>query len=291
MAFCKPKEATMRAKVSELCSDSVRLFALAVLLTACWLGLNFLFPDLWPTGIPMIFTRLIILGTILIGLWLGLSRTDFSDGTRVYVWLAIAVPYTLWLALVWGLAVHGVFQPIPGVTRVSLVPIAIFAPVLIGLVSLTRSKRVAALLDAMPPSWLIGVQLYRVFGGIFLVNWMHGALPGAFAVPAGIGDMTVGLLALPAAVWASSGTPTGRRIGIAWNLLGLTDFAIAIATGILSSPGPLQVFALNHPNVALGTYPGVMVPAFAVPSWIILHGLSLWQLRRIARTSSIGKTE
>ncbi len=282
----------MRAKTSELYSDSVRLFALAVLLTVCWLGLNFLFPNLWPTGFPMIVTRLLILATILTGLWLGLRRTDFDDSARVTLWLAVSVPYILWLACIWALALHGVF--VPGATRAPLTPVAILVPVFVALILLTRSSHIAALLDAMPPSWLIGVQLYRVFGGIFLVNWIHGAIPGAFAVPAGIGDMTVGLLALPAAVWASSGASTGRKIGIAWNLLGLTDFAVAIATGIMSSPGPLHVLAVDHPNVALGTYPGVMVPAFAVPSWIILHGLSLWQLRRMARKDasapSISKT-
>ena len=161
----------MRAKFSELYSGSVRLFLLAALLAACWIGLNLLFPELWPTGIPMIFTRLLIFGTILIGLWLGLSRTDFAGGTRVALWLVIAVLYTLWMALIWGLALHGVFQPIPGVTVVSPVPFAIFVPVVIGLFLLIRSKHIAELLDAMPPSWLIGAQLYRVFGGIFLVNW------------------------------------------------------------------------------------------------------------------------
>src|SRR4029077_5213861 len=85
----------------------------------------------------------------------------------------------------------------------------------------------------------------------------------------------------------SSGTPAGRRVGMSWNLLGLTDFAVAIAMGILSSPGPLQVFALDHPNVQVGTYPTVMIPAFGVPSSIILHGLSLWQLRRRARQTAL----
>jgi hypothetical protein len=152
---------------------------------------------------------------------------------------------------------------------------------------LMRSNRIASLLDAMPLSWLIGLQLYRILGGIFLVNWAHGAIPGVFALPAGIGDTTVGLLALPAARWASSGSPAGRRVGISWNLLGLTDFAVAIAMGLLSSPGPLQVFALDHPNVQVGTYPTVMIPAFGVPSSIILHGLSLWQLRRRARQTAL----
>jgi hypothetical protein len=95
----------------------------------------------------------------------------------------------------------------------------------------------------------------------------------------------VGLLALPAALWASQGTPTGRRAGILWNLLGIADLAIAVCMGMLSSPGPFQVFAFDHPNTLIGSFPVVMIPAFAVPSSIILHGLSLWQLRRMGSTA------
>jgi hypothetical protein len=278
----------MKEKVLGSSSGAPRLFLLAASLAAAWLGLNFAFPGLGPTGIPTTVTRLIIHGIILLGLWLGLTRTEFRRGTRVALWLAIAAPFTLWLALVWRLAVNGFFRPIPGV--VQLPPpllVAIFAPVIVGLVLLTRSNRVATLLDATPLSWLIGLQLYRILGGIFLVNWAYGAIPGAFALPAGIGDVTVGLLALPTALRASAGSPAGRRVGMMWNLLGLTDLAVAITMGFLSSPGPLQVFALDHPNVQVGTYPTVMVPAFGVPMSIILHGLSLWQLRRRARTTAL----
>ena len=211
----------MRQKYSELYSGSVRLFLLAMLLVAFWVGLNLLFPDLWTTGVPMMVTRFVIFGTILIGLWLGLSRADFTASTRVNMWLAIAVPYTLWLALVWGLAAHGVFTI---VMRMPGGPIAvIFGPVLIGLVLLTRSEHIASLIDAMPPSWLIGLQLYRVFGGIFLVNWMHGAIPAALALPAGFGDVTVGLLALPAALWRST---AARR----WKIRSISPAATARAT-------------------------------------------------------------
>jgi hypothetical protein len=274
----------MRTIALGLNAAALRLLLLAALLAAAWLGLNFSFPNLAPSGIPNTVTRIIINGIILIGLWRGLYRTDFTARTRVAVWLAIAVPLTLWAALVQQLAVQGAFRPIPGVTRVlPLLPVAIFVPVVVGLVLLTRSKRIAALLDVTPPSWLIGLQVYRVLGGAFLVNWAHGAIPGSFALPAGIGDIAVGLLALPAALWVSSGTQAGRKLGIMWNLLGLADFAVAITMGILSSPGPLQVIALNRPNTLIGTFPTVMIPAFAVPSSIILHALSLWQLKRMER--------
>jgi hypothetical protein len=75
----------------------------------------------------------------------------------------------------------------------------------------------------------------------------------------------------------------GASVGVAWNLLGIADLTVAVATGAMTSPGPLHVLALDHPNIQTGTYPNVMVPAFVVPSSIILHVLSIWQLRRAAR--------
>jgi hypothetical protein len=260
------------------------LFAAVAVLTFLWLGLNFIFPALQPTGIPSIVTRVVIHATILTGLWLGLARTTFDPGTRVKIWFVIAVPFTLWLAVVWGLAIEGAFRPRPGVPAL---PIAIFLPVLVGLILLLRSHRVAAILDATPPSWLIGLQVYRVFGGIFLVVWARGNLSGTFALPAGAGDVLIGLLALPIAYLVHRDAPGSRRAAIAWNILGLADFAVAIGIGILSTPGPLQVIVPDGSNAQLGTFPTVMIPAFAVPSSILLHALSLWQLRRIGRKAAV----
>ena len=85
----------------------VGLFMLGSALAAFWIGINLLFPGLAPTGIPSTLTRLGIHAAILWGLWLGLSRTDFSASKRIIVWFAIAVPFTVWLAIVWNLAING----------------------------------------------------------------------------------------------------------------------------------------------------------------------------------------
>ena len=262
---------------------TVGLLLLGAVLAALWIGINLMFPGLAPTGIPSVLTRLAIHAAILAGLWLGLSRTDFSMGKRITIWLAIAIPFTLWLAVVWAMAVNGAFQPIPGVVRLPRLPIAIFAPVIIGLFFLPRSKSIAAFLDATPAPWLIALQVYRIFGGIFLVNWMHGTAAGVFAVPAGIGDVLTGIMALPVALLLASGTARGRSAAMAWNIFGLLDFAVAITLGTLSSPGPFQIFGLDIPASLAGTYPTVLIPAFAVPSSILLHALSIRQLRRIGR--------
>lgn len=58
-----------------------------------------------------------------------------------------------------------------------------------GLWLLMRSATVAMLIDATPLSWLLAMQVYRVLGGIFLVLWTLGLLPGQFALRAGIGDV------------------------------------------------------------------------------------------------------
>src|SRR5262249_48128714 len=98
-------------------------------------------------------------------------------------------------------------------------------------------------------------------------------------------DVLVGLFALPVAYLLSVGAGTGRSAAIAWNILGLVDFAIAIGIGIVSAPGPLQLIVPNPPNAQLGTFPTVMIPPFAVPSSILLHALSLRQLRRKRRNA------
>jgi hypothetical protein len=38
--------------------------------------------------------------------------------------------------------------------------------------------------------------------------------------------------------------------------------------------------ALDAPNLLISSYPLVMVPTFAVPLALMLHGLVLWRLRR-----------
>jgi hypothetical protein len=150
-----------------------------------------------------------------------------------------------------------------------------------------RSRRLGQVLDAMPASWLVALQVYRVLGSTFLVGWALGAVPGIFALPAGIGDVITGLLALPAAIAVAAGTIEGRRAAIAWNIFGLLDFTVAVSIGLATAPGPFQLIGTSIPNAA-GIYPTVMIPAFAVPSSILLHALSLRQLRRRARHEQAG---
>jgi len=255
-------------------------------LTAGWVALNYLVPAVPASGVSSVAARIFIHVLLALGLWLGLEKTDLTPVQRRNVWLGVLIPFTLWLAVIWAGAINGVFQPrrFP----VPLLPISIFLPVIVGVPLLLRSKRLGQVLDAMPPTWLIALQFYRVFGSAFLIAWVNGVMPGIFALPAGIGDVMTGLLAVPVAISLASGTLEARKAAIAWNIFGLIDFTIAIGIGLMISPGPLQLIVPSIPNGAAGLYPTVMIPAFAVPSSIMLHVLSWRQLRRRAASRDIG---
>ena len=243
-----------------------------------WTLLIYWQPSVPASGIPTTAVRLAVYGLIAVGLWLGLERTDLTSDQRRTTWLAVMVPYTLWFAAAWSAAINGVFRT--DASALPLLPLAIFLPVLFGAPLLLLSKRVGQMLDAMPTSWLVALQLYRVFGSVFLAAALRGALPRVFGLPAGIGDVLTGLFAVPAAIAVATGTAQGRKAAILWNMFGLADFAVAITMGAITSPGLFQLIVPNVPSIGAGAYPNVLTPAFVVPSSILLHTLSLRQLRR-----------
>jgi hypothetical protein len=247
-------------------------FALLWILLITWQ------PIISGSGVQTTVHQLMAHGFIALGLWLGLQSTDLTPGQRRTTWLAVMIPYTLWFAVAWSAAINGVFRT--GASALPLLPLAIFLPVIIGAPLLLLSKRVGLVLDAMPASWLVALQLYRIFGGWALAAWVLGTLPGLFALPAGIGDVVTGLFAIPVAIAVAAGTAQGRRAAIVWNIFGLADFAVAITLGVITSPGPLQLIVPSVTGIGAGAYPGVLTPAFVVPSSVLLHALSLRQLRR-----------
>lgn len=249
----------------------VGLFLLALLATVALIALDLAIQTTTLQVVQQTLVFLVVLAVQLFGLWRGVARARLGGTT----WLAIAAPVVAWLAVVWWLAPNGGFRGLIGL------PLAITLPLIVGVPLLLRSRRVGLLLDALPATWLVGVQVYRIFGSVFLVAWLLCNVPGIFAVPAGVGDVLVGLLALPAAALLLAGSGGARTAAIAWNVLGILDLADAVLLGFLSSPTPFQLLATNFsgPNL-LTDYPLVMIPAFAVPASLLLHALSLRQLGR-----------
>jgi hypothetical protein len=166
--------------------QGLRALRWLVPLTGLWIALNYALPVIGASGVPTVVSRLTIHVMVALGLWLGLERATLMPSQRRNVWLAVMIPFTLWLAIIWSAAVNGFFKP---GGAIPWLPLAALGPVIIGAPILLRSKRIGQVLDAMPASWIVALQVYRVLGSTFLVGWAYGVAPSIFALPAGIGDV------------------------------------------------------------------------------------------------------
>ncbi|MGH6795398.1 MAG: hypothetical protein ACREDH_09430, partial [Methylocella sp.] len=116
---------------------------------------------------------------------------------------AAAIIIAGWFIVATSLASMDAYRGAPD--RIPTIEYGIFVPILIGGLAIWRSSTLARIIDAVPQHWLIGIQLYRALGAIFLILYATGKLPGLFAWPAGLGDVLTGVLAPAVAVAYSRG--------------------------------------------------------------------------------------
>jgi hypothetical protein len=117
---------------------------------------------------------------------------------------------------------------------------------------------------------------------LFLILLALGQLPAYFALPAGWGDIAVGLTAPLVALAIARGARHSRTLAVGWNLFGLFDLVVAVGMGS-GFLAPLLVPDLGAqvlPVPAMGVFPMVVVPTFAVPMSMLLHLLALGRLQR-----------
>jgi hypothetical protein len=192
------------------------------------------------------------------------ARVAVASGIAVAAWAIIAI----------ALARAGVFQA-PGLA-VPPVGINMIVVLLVMAIALTLSPSLRDLVSRQ--SGIIRLQEWRVAGLLLLTHTALGHVPLLFGLPAGVGDVLVGITAFGVA--RSADIPQGRRRAILWNAFGVLDLVVAVTLGVTTSPGPTQVFHTVPTSAMLTTFPLALVPVFAVPLALTLHGVSLWQLLR-----------
>jgi len=196
-----------------------------------------------------------------------------------HISIPVAVLVTVWFLLSIGVGAAGVFES--GPTRPPLpLLVAVAGPLALFAAAYGASPTLRAVVFGIDLRLLTAMQAWRVLGGMFLALYAFGLLPGAFAWPAGAGDLVVGLAA-PFVLLSQLRGATAWRRHVAWlNIAGLIDFAAAIGAGILTTNSALGLLADGVPRASLGLLPLSLVPTFAVPLWTIFHLISLLQLRR-----------
>jgi len=196
---------------------------------------------------------------------------------------AVFAALALWLGLVSYLGSQGAFvggadSPPLAIFLGLAIPLAVFFAAYFGW-SAFRAFVLSADLRLVS-----AIQAWRWAGIGFLTLYAHGVLPGLFAFPAGLGDMAIGVTA-PWMVLRLIRQPAfaaSRRYRI-WNILGIVDFVVAVSMGTVCS-GFIHGLPLKVTTSAMAQLPLILIPAYMVPLFIMLHCTALFQARQLARS-------
>ncbi len=186
----------------------------------------------------------------------------------------------IWFLLVLGGSLLGTFAQYPLVFYLTVGgPVILFVA---GYLLSDAFRRVVRSLVGDP--WVITLlQTYRVLGVSMAIQALRNALPAVFGLPAGFGDLFIGVTAPLAALAWSSGGRLGKVVFVLWNVLGLLDLIIATSTGVLAAFtqfGPVTMAPMR-------LYPLSLVPAFGVPLAFILHFTGLAQYWHLAKKQTV----
>jgi hypothetical protein len=226
-----------------------------------------------------ILTEGIIVFTWAVPAWFMYITFRESGRSKRSAWIAFSIPL-LWAALAWYLVKADIswgdsplFQARPLIIMVlSVCLTAIFSKKIIG--------------PGLNQRWLIGLQLFRVIGMLFVLEWARGNLTPVFAHPAGWGDLLAAMTALIVLLrYERKEIPAGAVRTIA--VVGIADAVSAFFFGFFSSDTPVQLFSHDFPNRVI-EYPTGLIPMFLICFAVCMHVLSLAELRR---SQSIKKNE
>jgi hypothetical protein len=123
-------------------------------------------------------------------------------------------------------------------------------------------------------SLLVAAQTWRILGVVFIWGVSQGILHPAFGIPAGIGDILIGVTAIPFAYFLRKGFSWSKYALIVWAVLGIADLVNAVSLGLLTS-------ALPFGRSVMTTFPWILIPTVGVPLALALHGVTLYRLRNI----------
>ena len=179
-------------------------------------------------------------------IWLGAARMPASAKSRYATAGVLSAAFIGWLAVAQYLGAANTYFASTA-TAVPTVLFGLLIPLAVAAIALWQSESVARLVSAIPVHWLVAAQVYRIIGGIFLVLWADGRMPWQFALPAGIGDVTTGIVAVVVAALLARNAIGAYRATYAWSLFGIADLVVSITMGAMTSPGRAHLLAFEAP--------------------------------------------
>lgn len=194
-----------------------------------------------------------------------------------------------WCAAILAAAAAGVFHT-PGNLPPVTLGLAVAVPPGIAIWRAITSERIRAWARSLDLGFLTLLQTWRVVGLAFLALAATGSLPDGFAIPAGIGDVTIGVTAPLVALYVIGRSRLGQRIYLVWTAFGVLDLITAVALGVLYSDSRIGLLATVPSTDLMDQLPMVLIPAFGVPLTLVLHLISLINVTGNGATAAGSRT-
>ncbi|HZS59144.1 MAG TPA: hypothetical protein VFA43_07730 [Gemmatimonadaceae bacterium] len=164
--------------------------------------------------------------------------------------------------------------------------LALFSTPLIVAAIASRVSSTQKAMLSIPMATLIGLNVIRAEGALFLFLAGAGRLAGPFPYSAGWGDIITGVAALPLAWAVSRGRASGLTVA-AWNIFGTLDLIVAVTLGVLSANGsPVQLIHAGVGSLAITQLPWAWIPTVLVPFFLVTHAIIFAKLRAAAAPSA-----
>jgi hypothetical protein len=186
----------------------------------------------------------------------------------------------LWFAVAYFAAATGFFIT-DGDEPPWRLGLAVALPVLLTALSLWLSTSFRGWAAGLDLHLLIQLQSWRLAGFVFIAFSANGLLPASFAIPASLGDVAVAVTAPFMANYVARRGRAAMPLFLTWTVFGFLDLVAAVTLGVLNSSGPIGILSDQVVTTDLVTrLPVVLIPVFGVPLMLVLHLLSVANLKR-----------
>ena len=206
--------------------------------------------------------------TVLPALWLFAKATHYS---RVFIWLIFP-----WIIIQSTLGIRGFYNdPATGTSRF---PLLVGLPVMI-IILLFATERGRMFIDALDLKALTIFHVIRIpVEIVLLLLFIHHAVPRAMSLEGRNFDMLSGLSAPIIYYLFFINKKLGSTGLLIWNIICIILLLNVVSSAVLSLPARFQRFGFEQPNIALGFFPFLLLPACLVPMALFANLAAIRQL-------------
>lgn len=190
-----------------------------------------------------------------------------------------------WLIYIAMMSLTGIFTTAALPPRI---PLLLVFPVFLFMLYFFTSGRFKDIIAAVPPSWPVYLQSFRIVVELLLLSlFLNGLLPRAATFEGYNFDILIGLSAPIVGYLGFTVSKLSKPVIIIWNILGLLTLAIVVFIIIAYAYFPQllnqqQNFFLKD----FGIFPYTFLAGFFMPLAVFLHIFSIIQTTKIVKVSS-----